>query len=94
MVFEPTELLFPDTNSSPSKLYSIIEANIPDLPIIHLGRKHWGEKTGIEYVEQLAFKEDVQAIKIAIGGNFYATCCLAAVGGKSVSSLSASTDSC
>ncbi|MCJ1356506.1 MAG: MutS protein msh4 [Icmadophila ericetorum] len=79
MVFEPTALLFPDNKKfSPSKLYSIIETNIPDLPIILLSRKFWGETTGIEYVERLAFMEDVQAIKISIGGNFYATCCLAA----------------
>ena len=92
MVFEPTALLFPDNKKfSPSKLYSIIETNIPDLPIILLSRKFWGETTGIEYVERLAFMEDVQAIKISIGGNFYATCCLAAVSGKLVSSL-ANTD--
>ena len=81
MVFQPTELLIASTAIQPNKsmLYSIIETNIPDLPITAIDRKYWGETTGVEYIQQLAFKEDVEAIKVAIGGNYFATCCLAAV---------------
>lgn len=65
-----------------SKLYSTIEANLPILPqsrLVILDRKYWSETTGNEYIEQLALRQDVEAIKLSVGGNFYATCCIAAV---------------
>ena len=81
-VFEPSEILIASTALHPnkSKLYSIIETNLIDLPITPIDRKYWAEITGVEYIQQLAFKEDIEAIKVSIGGNFFATCCLAAVG--------------
>ena len=80
-VFEPATILFPTTaiHPSKSKLYSIIETNITTLPITPLDRKYWGETMGAEYIQQLAFKDDVEAIKVAVGGNYFATCCFAAV---------------
>jgi len=82
-VLEPSTILFPSTAIQPtkSKLYSIIEANVGDLAITPLDRKYWSEDQGVDYIQQLAFKEDVEAIKVAIGGNFFATCCFSAVGG-------------
>ena len=83
MVFSPTEIIFPNTAAQPkSKLYSIVETNVPDLPITVIDRRYWAETTGTEYIAQLAFKEDVEAIKVSIGGNFFASCCIAAVGGN------------
>lgn len=84
-VFQPSEILFMNTATQPkSKMFSIIEANLPTyLPssrITIIDRKYWSENTGIEYIQNLAFKEDVEAIKVSVGGNFYATCCIAAVG--------------
>ena len=81
-VFEPATILFP-TTALHSKLYSIIHTNIPTLPITPLERKYWGETMGAEYIQQLAFTDDVEAIKVAIGGNYFATCCFAAVRGRS-----------
>ncbi|KAI9876937.1 MAG: MutS protein msh4 [Pleopsidium flavum] len=78
-VFAPTELLFMSTAANPkSKLYSIIEENMPDLLISVIDRKYWAETTGHEYIQQLAFKEDAEAIKVSIGGNYFAACCFAA----------------
>ncbi|MCJ1395492.1 MutS protein msh4 [Xylographa bjoerkii] len=79
-VLDPSTILLPTTaiNPSKSKLYSIIEATLPNLPITMLDRKYWGETNGAVYIQQLAFREDVEAIKVAIGGNFFATCCFAA----------------
>ncbi|MCJ1309975.1 MutS protein msh4 [Agyrium rufum] len=79
-VFEPSEILIANTalHPSKSKLYSIIESDLPELCILSIDRKYWAEATGIDYIHQLAFKEDIEAIKVAIGGNYYATCCLAA----------------
>lgn len=81
VVYEPTELLFMTTAAQPkSKLFSIVELNIPDLRLTVIDRKYWSETSGLEYIQQLAFKQDVEAIKVSVGGNFYATCCIAAVG--------------
>lgn len=62
-----------------SKLFSFVEINRPDLPITVVDRKYWSETTGIEYITQLAFKSDVEAIKVSVEGKFYAICCFAAV---------------
>ena len=80
-VFEPSEIIFPNTAVTPvkCKLYSIIEANVSDLKIKIADRRYWAENPGVDYIQTLAFREDVEAIKVAIGGNYYATCCLAAV---------------
>ena len=80
-VLDPSTILLPITAITPSKskLYSIIEATLPNLPITTLDRKYWGETNGALYIQQLAFREDVESIKVAVGGNFFATCCFAAV---------------
>ncbi|KAL8879902.1 MAG: hypothetical protein Q9192_008136, partial [Flavoplaca navasiana] len=76
----PTELLFMTTAAQPkSKLFAIVEHNIPHLRITVIDRKYWSETAGLEYIQQFAFKQDVEAIKVSVGGNFYATCCFAAV---------------
>jgi DNA mismatch repair protein MSH4 len=82
-VFEPTEILIVSTSAPPnpkSKMYQIVEENILGARITAVDRKYWSETAGLEYIQQLAFLEDVEAIKVAIGGNYFATCCLAAVG--------------
>jgi DNA mismatch repair protein MSH4 len=82
MVFEPTEILIVSTAGPPntkSKMYSIIEGNIRVARIVTVDRRYWSESAGLEYIQQLAFFEEVEAIKVAIGGNYFATCCLAAV---------------
>ncbi|KAL8884004.1 MAG: hypothetical protein Q9215_007859 [Flavoplaca cf. flavocitrina] len=80
VVYEPTELLFMTTAAQPkSKLFAIVEHNIPHLRITVIDRKYWSETAGLESIQQFAFKQDVEAIKVSVGGNFYATCCFAAV---------------
>jgi len=84
-VFEPTEILIMSTSSPPhpkSKMYSVIEEEIIGSRITALDRRYWSENAGLDYIQQLAFSEDVEAIKVAICGNYFATCCLAAVGGS------------
>ncbi len=79
-IFDPTEILFMTTAAQPkSKLYSIIETNLPYLRITIIDRKYWSETAGVDYIQQLALKQDVEAIKVSVEGNFYATCCIAAV---------------
>lgn len=81
-VFSPSQILIVSTAGDPkSKLFAIIEENLRDLDsnIIMLDRRYWAENTGLEYIQQLGFVEDLEAIKIAISGNYFAVCCLAAV---------------
>ncbi|KAK2774629.1 MutS protein msh4 [Onygenales sp. PD_12] len=78
-VFDPTEVLFMKTAKDPrSKLYSIVEENLPQLTITAADRRLWAEKTGHEYVEQFAFREDLESIKMSLEGSYFAACCLAA----------------
>ncbi|KMU91108.1 DNA mismatch repair protein mutS [Coccidioides immitis H538.4] len=79
-VLEPTEILFMKTAQTPkSKLYAIVEENLPQRTITAIDRRYWAEKTGHEYVDQLAFKDDLESIKLSLEGNYFASCCLAAV---------------
>ena len=79
--FDPTEILVMTTAAQPkSKLYSFIEGNLPYIRINPIDRKYWTETTGMEYIQQLAFKQDLEALKVAVEGNYYAICCVAAVG--------------
>ncbi|KAF7178451.1 hypothetical protein CNMCM7691_007147 [Aspergillus felis] len=77
-VFEPTEILFM-SSAKESKLFYIIQENIPDTTYTFLDRRFWSEKVGHEYVDRLAFPQDVETIKLTLGGNYFASCCLAAV---------------
>ncbi|KAF1358108.1 hypothetical protein EJ07DRAFT_167102 [Lizonia empirigonia] len=80
-VYVPSEILIVATASSPkSKLFSIIEENLEDIgsKLTLLDRRYWADSTGYEYLQTLAFKEDVEAIKISVQGNYYAICCIAA----------------
>jgi DNA mismatch repair protein MSH4 len=81
-VFEPTEILVMSTAGQPnakSKMISIIEENSIGSKIVSVDRKYWSETSGLEYIQQLSFSEDLEALKIAIDGSYFAICCLAAV---------------
>nr|OQO26091.1 hypothetical protein B0A51_05821 [Rachicladosporium sp. CCFEE 5018] len=81
LVFNPTNILVVASAASPkSKLFSILEDSLDDIDsiITLLYRRYWSENTGLDYIQQLAFTEDVEAIKTAVSGNYYAVCCLAA----------------
>ncbi|KAH7402003.1 muts domain V-domain-containing protein [Phaeosphaeria sp. MPI-PUGE-AT-0046c] len=80
-VYGPTEILIMSTSASPkSKLFSIIEENLEDIDskLTLLDRRYWAESNGVDYIQTLAFKEDVEAIQVSVAGNYYAVCCIAA----------------
>ncbi|KAI1134479.1 DNA mismatch repair protein-like protein MutS [Hypoxylon sp. FL0543] len=80
-MYEPSTILIINTAFPPhpkSSLLSIIEEELSDIPIESLDRKYWSENAGLEFIQTLAFREDLEAIKVAIEGNFYATCSFAA----------------
>ncbi|KAI8952097.1 muts domain V [Xylaria longipes] len=80
-MYEPSTILMVNTALPPnpkSNLVSIIEAELPGTTIEPLDRKYWSEHAGLEFIQSLAFRDDLEAIKVAIGGNFYAVCSFAA----------------
>ncbi|KAI1430035.1 DNA mismatch repair protein Msh4 [Xylaria sp. FL1777] len=80
-MYEPSTILMVNTALPPSpksNLLSIIEVELPTTTIEPLDRKYWSEHVGLEFIQSLAFRDDLEAIKVAIGGNFYATCSFAA----------------
>jgi len=81
-IHSPSEVLFMSTAVSPkSKLFSIIEEELEDFDvgIVSLARRYYAEDSGLEYVDQLALREDVETIKLALTGNYFAICSFAAV---------------
>ncbi|KAF4635210.1 hypothetical protein G7Y89_g2882 [Cudoniella acicularis] len=76
-VFEPTEILIVSTAApphEPSKMYRVVEENIIGARMVAVDRKYWSETTGLEFLQQLAFSRDLDALRVAIGGNYFATC--------------------
>ncbi|EHL03431.1 putative MutS protein like protein [Glarea lozoyensis 74030] len=81
-VFEPTEILIVATAAPPnimSKMYKIVEENVIGARLVGVDRKYWSETSGLEFIQQLAFPQDLEALKVAIGGNYFATCCFSAL---------------
>lgn len=81
-VFSPSEILFANT-AQESKLHGAVQENLnlPDTDVLVtcIDRKYWNETAGFDYVRQLALPEDVEALKVILGGNYYAASCFAAV---------------
>lgn len=82
-VFSPSEIIYMKT-ATDSKLLSIIRENLQvdkfDTGMTEIDRRYWSDSTGHEYVQQLAFTDDLESLKVTIGGNYFAACCFAAVG--------------
>ena len=81
-VYGPTEILIMNSAASPkSKLFSIIEENLDTIGanLVLRERRLWSESAGHDYIQSLAFTEDVEAIKLSVTGSYYALCCIAAV---------------
>ena len=82
-VFEPTEILLPNTvnQQAKSKLRQLLEANLEyDPQITSINRKYFSEEKGVQYICQFAFREEIESLKVSMEGNYFATCCFAAVG--------------
>jgi DNA mismatch repair protein MSH4 len=84
-MLEPSEIIVSNTATgfSKSKLLQVLEKNLDFVcSITAVPRGYWEEGRGNQCIEQLAFKDDVEAIKVSAGGNYFAICCLAAVNNK------------
>ncbi|KAJ6116042.1 hypothetical protein N7523_006459 [Penicillium sp. IBT 18751x] len=77
-IFEPSEILFMNT-AKESTLRYIVQENLPDPIITFLDRKCWSDKASHEYLDRLAFPDELDSLKVTLGGNFFAACSFAAV---------------
>ena len=77
-VFEPSEILFMNTAKGSTLCY-IVQENLPDPIFTFLDRKYWSDRAGHEYLDRLAFPEELDSLKVTLGGNYFAACSLAAV---------------
>jgi len=72
-----------------SKLNPCIEENLGDISnLLEVDRRYFSEQAGLEYIQQLAFAEDVEALKVSVSGNYFAVCCFSAVRGLVVRDVS------
>ncbi|KAF5706320.1 DNA mismatch repair MSH4 [Fusarium mundagurra] len=77
----PSRILFMTTAcppNNPSSLFSLVQDLITDVQIDAMERSAWSETEGLEYIHNLAFKDDIEPLKVATQGKFYAISSLAA----------------
>ncbi|KAI1011422.1 hypothetical protein LB504_002228 [Fusarium proliferatum] len=77
----PSRILFMTTAcppNNPSSLFSLVQELIPEVQIDAMERSAWSETEGLEYIHNLAFKNDIKPLKVATKGKFYAISSLAA----------------
>lgn len=74
------QILVPNTAVIPRKstLLSIMEHSIPGTTITQVPRKYYNEQMGHDYIQQLAFADDIAGIKVAVSAKFYAISAAAA----------------
>ena len=83
-VMRPSRVLFMSSAcppNRPSTLYSLVQELISDVPVEAVDRSAWSETAGLECIQELAFKTDIEPLRVAISGKFYATTSFGAVRG-------------
>jgi DNA mismatch repair protein MSH4 len=81
-MYDPDTILMASTAFPPnpkSSLLSMLEEEFHGTNVESLDRRYWSETAGIDAMYNLAFREDLESIQVAMQGNFYATCAFAAV---------------
>jgi DNA mismatch repair protein MSH4 len=81
LVYEPYLILVPAYGHCvSSKLYGFIEENVAQVSSVkEIDRRYFSETAGSDYIEHLAFMEDVEVLKLSMKGYFFALCCFSAV---------------
>lgn len=78
----PSRILFMSTACPPNKpstLFSLAQELISEAQIDALDRSAWSETDGLDCIQNLAFKNDIEPLKVATQGKFYAISSFAAV---------------
>ncbi|KAI9158089.1 MutS 4 [Paramyrothecium foliicola] len=77
----PTSVIFMASAcppNRPSTLYSLVDTLIPTAQVSAFERAAWSEMAGLEHIQDLSFVDDIEPLKVAINGKFYATSSFAA----------------
>ncbi|RSL42649.1 hypothetical protein CEP53_012072 [Fusarium sp. AF-6] len=77
----PSRILFMSTAcppNKPSNLYSLVTDLLQESQIGTQDRSAWSESDGLEYISNLAFRDDIEPLKVATQGKFYALSSFAA----------------
>ncbi|KAF4509259.1 hypothetical protein G6O67_005534 [Ophiocordyceps sinensis] len=74
--------------NNPSTLFSLVQELVPEARCDALDRSAWSEHAGMDYIHELAAPDDVEAVKFALQGKYYATCSFAAVCDQPISTWS------
>ncbi|EEU40048.1 uncharacterized protein NECHADRAFT_90667 [Fusarium vanettenii 77-13-4] len=77
----PARILFMSTAcppNKPSSLYSLVTDLVQESQVGAQDRSAWSESDGLEYINSLAFKDDIEPLKVATQGKFYALSSFAA----------------
>ncbi|KND89999.1 MutS protein [Tolypocladium ophioglossoides CBS 100239] len=77
----PSRIVFMSTACppvKPSTLYSLVQELVPEAHCDAFDRPAWSETAGLDYIQTLAFPSDVEPIKVAIHGKYYAVSSFAA----------------
>lgn len=81
-VFSPSEIIYAST-AADSKLLSIVSENLEaernNIRMTEIDRRYWSEGVGHDYLKQLAFPDDLEALRLSLTGSYFAVCCFAAV---------------
>jgi DNA mismatch repair protein MSH4 len=78
----PSRILFMSTACPPhgsSTLFTLVQEHIPEAQLDAMDRSAWSEMAGMDYIKDLAFESDIEPIKVAIQGKYYATASFSAV---------------
>ncbi|KAH7312576.1 muts domain V-domain-containing protein [Stachybotrys elegans] len=78
----PSRIIFMATACPPhrpSVLYTLVNDMVETAQVLAFDRSAWSETAGLEYIQDHAFENDIESIKVAISGKFYATSSFAAV---------------
>ncbi|KAL8388866.1 hypothetical protein RB595_008986 [Gaeumannomyces hyphopodioides] len=79
-VHEPSHILVISSNVTPEKsmLCGVLEEEMVGANMVPLPRRYWTEEIGRDYIDKLAFPDDIDALKVSVEGKFFALCSLAA----------------
>ena len=81
-MLSPSRIVFMSTAcppNRPSTLFSLIQELVPEAQINSFDRSAWSETSGLEYLQNLAFENDVEPLKVATKGKYYAISSFGAV---------------
>ena len=84
-IFWPSRVIFQPQACDPNKpsaLYSLVEELLPDAQVALFERAAWSESEGLDLIQDLAFRSDVEPLKVAIQGKYYAVASFSAVSNR------------